>query len=600
MTRHWLFEKRARHYTRIASLLIAINLTQAIQIAPRKLSIVQDEKRHFALKITPNAGDFVYLDSMHLTSDNPAIVIDSWRIEEPAQDFFDPTFNTTKRGYRKPFTITGTLLVKKFSGDSALVLGYFTHVSKTPTFARILLVPHRTADPTKKSVVIETNNNKCQMITVEDHGQCPAPHKQKATLNLYLQSLFARHSSWGIRLLLALLLGILMSLTPCIYPMIPITVGILHAHRHQSNIYNFLLAFSYMAGIACTFAALGLGAAFTGIVFGSLTGKPIVVISIVAILAYFALSLFGLYQLKLPSFLTKQRSTKPTGSVISAFLFGVASGTIASPCLSPGLAFLLTIVASLGSKILGFALLFSFGVGMGIPLLIIGSFSATINILPRAGAWMLETQKIFGLLLIALCFYYLSNILPLNILLWLMATSALVFGFYYAISAPSQTRLTKYFKYLIGLALIAGALAIYWQAVTVSFYTAQQHDLIAWQNDYQSARRTALDGNTLLFVDIGASYCSICKAIDRCVLQDPAIACLLNRMACVKIDAGRSPEYERLRQAFRITGVPTLLIIDPKKDTPLQRWGAELYDMHKNEIIERLTALLAYRPPYAH
>lgn len=600
MTQHWLFEKKARHYARLASLLIAINLAQAIQIAPLRLPIAQNEKCHFTLKITPEANDFVYLDSIHLTSDNPAIALDSWRIEEPPQDFFDPTFNTTKKGYRKHFTITGTLLVKKFSGESALVLGYFTHGSKTPTFARILLVPRQAENPTKKQVVIETDDNKCQMITIEDHGQCPAPHEQKATLNLYLQGLFARHTSWGIRLLLALLLGILMSLTPCIYPMIPITVGILHAHRHQSLIYNFLLAFSYMAGIACTFAALGLGAAFTGIVFGSLTGKPIVIISIVAILAYFALSLFGLYQLKLPSFLTKQRSTKPTGSVISAFLFGVASGTIASPCLSPGLAFLLTIVASMGSKILGFALLFSFGVGMSIPLLIIGTFSTTINILPRAGAWMLETQKIFGLLLIALCFYYLSNILPLNILLWLMATSALVFGFYYAISAPSQTRFTKYFKYLVGLTLIAGSLIVYWQAITLSFYATQQHDLITWQKDFKTAHREANNQNKLLFIDVGASYCSICKAIDRCVLQNPAIACLLNRMVCVKIDAGRAPEYEHLRQTFNITGVPTLLIIDPKKDTPLQRWGAELYDMRKNEIIERLTALLAYQPLYAH
>ena len=111
-------------------------------------------------------------------------------------------------------------------------------------------------------------------------------------------------------------------------------------------------------------------------------------------MAYLALSMFGFYDMYVPNILQTKNNVNHKGSLFSAFVFGAISGSIASPCLSPGLALLLTIVATLGNNLLGFLLLFSFGIGLSIPLLIIGTFSSSINILPQAGMWMIEV-KIF-------------------------------------------------------------------------------------------------------------------------------------------------------------------------------------------------------------
>ena len=182
-------------------------------------------------------------------------------------------------------------------------------------------------------------------------------------------------------------------------------------------------------------------------------------------LVYLALAMIGLYDMYIPRFMQPRDHKINHGSFISAFAFGAISGIVASPCLSPGLVCLLCIVTTLGSKLLGFILLFAFGVGLGIPLLIIGTFSSSLSLLPSAGMWMIEVKKIFGFLMLAMCLYFLNYITPWHIMGWIIVAFALIVGsifFYYASKAYNKIWQTIYTG--IGIFLIASAIFLGFKA----------------------------------------------------------------------------------------------------------------------------------------
>lgn len=545
----------------------------------------------YFIGIKLNHDEYIYADSLTVSTDHPQADLQEWHMQATPLEQYDQQFNSNKQIFNQPTTLVATIKSPNDKPQASVAISYLSNLHTTPQFVFIPLNEQKIA--TEKSLE-PTASLPPSAPTCTEHpsATCPPQQQQTTTLSVWTQHLFSLTDSWWLRLVLALLLGMLMSLTPCVYPMIPITIGILHAHKAASWHRHIALAFSYMIGVASMFATLGLSAAITGTLFGSLTGKPAVIVVIVAILGYFALSLFGLYQLKLPAFLTKPHAQRPTGSIISAFLFGFVSGTIASPCLSPGLAFLLSIVATLHSTLYGFFLLFMFGVGMSIPLIIIAASSTALTFMPRAGMWMVEIQKIFGILLIALCFYYLSNILSLVILLVLMGTALFILGMYYILSSKQYTQPLKSLYRLLGASALIGCAFLYYKAVA---HTRQPLTPcpISWQTNYEQARALAQKKQSLLFVDVGAPYCSICKAIDRCLLHDMLIAPLINHMICVKIDASL-PSSESFSKQFNIIGVPTIIIINPQSQQVVRRWGAELYSIEHKEFAKQLNELFAY------
>jgi len=271
------------------------------------------------------------------------------------------------------------------------------------------------------------------------------PALQHTSWSDYVTALVSHTDSLLLRILLVLFLGILMSLTPCIYPMIPITMGILQSQGSRSIMRNFFLALAYTIGIATTFSLLGLIAVFTGQLFGSFLTHPLVIIPVVGLLGYLGFSMLGFYDMYTPKFLQLNHSNTKNGSLLSAFLFGAASGTVASPCLSPGLVLLLSIVATLGDKLLGFILLFSFGIGLSLPLLLIGTFSSSLALLPHAGTWMVEAKKLFGFMLLGMCFYFLKNIMSWSTLMWSISFFTIATGLFYLYHAQYMQPSTRRF-----------------------------------------------------------------------------------------------------------------------------------------------------------
>lgn len=249
-------------------------------------------------------------------------------------------------------------------------------------------------------------------------GQTKSTTKTENVVSRLKDSISSQNSYFYI-LFLSFLAGVFISFTPCVYPMIPITVGILQTQATASVIHNFLSSLLYVLGLAIVYAFLGAVSASTAIIFGQWTANPIFILFIILLFLYLAFSLFGFYEIKIPQFLTKTRDAQIQGpqaqnSLVQSFLLGFFSGAIASPCITPALAILLTLVADTGNPVLGFFSLFFFAFGMGTLLIIIGTISSALNALPKSGEWMLEIKKILGFMMIAMCIYFLRPLISAN------------------------------------------------------------------------------------------------------------------------------------------------------------------------------------------
>lgn len=224
---------------------------------------------------------------------------------------------------------------------------------------------------------------------------------------------------------LAFLAGILVSLTPCIYPIIPITVGVITAQGPASMRHHFLLACSYVLGLSLVYAFLGYGVATTGAIFGHWITNEFVIGTVVIVFLYLAFSMFGFYEIGLPAWLVTPKRIPESGSFLSTFMFGAASGFVVSPCLAAPLALLLTYVTKLGSPYLGFLILFCFALGMSLLLIVIGTFAGAVRYLPYAGEWMIFVERFFGFVLLFMCALFLEPLV--NTLTMYLMYSAISF-----------------------------------------------------------------------------------------------------------------------------------------------------------------------------
>ncbi len=197
--------------------------------------------------------------------------------------------------------------------------------------------------------------------------------------------------------------GLLASLTPCIYPMIPITAGVIsHSNLGGSKVRGFVLSVSYVLGMALTYALLGVFAAATGHFFGSVNSNPWTLILVANLILLFALSMFDVFEL--PTFASSY-AAKLQG-IPGVFIAGISSALVAGPCTAPVLGVLLTYVASTQNIGTGGVMLFSFSLGMGTLLLAIGTFSSFLAAIPKSGAWMVRVKKIMGLCMLVLAQYF--------------------------------------------------------------------------------------------------------------------------------------------------------------------------------------------------
>jgi cytochrome c-type biogenesis protein len=206
--------------------------------------------------------------------------------------------------------------------------------------------------------------------------------------------------------------GVLTSLAPCIYPMIPITAAIVGGsavgEAPRARTQTVLLTFAYVLGLSLAYASVGLFAGLTGTLFGSVSTNPWVYFGMANLLILAALAMLEVIPVRVPAWLlTRAATAGKGGSLYGVFVMGAASGLVAAPCSAPVMAAVLTWVTATKSGVLGFIYLFVFSLGMCTLLVMVGLFSGTLARLPKAGAWMVWIKRIFALIMLAVAEYYL-------------------------------------------------------------------------------------------------------------------------------------------------------------------------------------------------
>lgn len=568
------------------ALLCLSNIAQSLQI-----TLTQDEKnsqqKDLALTFTLNPQEKILKQTLKVTSDSPYATLSDISFSHPATKQFLAEFKDSKEIYDQSFTIHLTATCKTTD-----------HV-KTKIYMSYLPLPQNKME--EKTFEINWNPNHNQTHSSSSPITSNFKHVHEKTKKSYLESfqniIKTTDNPW-IRIFFIFLLGLLLSLTPCIYPMIPITIGILHRNGKQSIFYNFLGSLCYAIGLSTTFAIMGLLAALAGASFGNLLSQPIFVIFLTIFIGFMSLSMIGIVDLPIPSFMKSNTSVNSAfGPFLSAFLFGLLSGSIASPCVSPGLALVLTIVATIGNIFAGFWLLFAFGIGLSVPLIIIGTFSTSLQMLPRAGQWMVEVKKALGFVMLATCFYYLSNILSSHIVMWIFVMYLLFAALFYILDAQkSMENQSKTIKSLVGIILLALAIFMGYRASQNNTTPKNTEMGVIWAENYEKALAQAKEQHKLLLLDFWANHCTICKAIEKKLFHKQIVAQDLEAdIVFVKVDCSSSHNHEasNLKHQYTVIGQPTILIVNPENETVLKQWSSEPYNMTPKEFVQAVKNIKA-------
>lgn len=362
----------------------------------------------------------------------------------------------------------------------------------------------------------------------------------------------------ALRLLMLYGLGLLLAFTPCVYPMVPVTVGYFSAQGESRTGKVVLLASVYVLGLALTYSILGAVAASAGGVFGAAMQTPPVLIGISLILIALALSMFGLYEIQPPAFVQSKSSGK--SGVLGALLMGLIFGIVCAPCVGPVVLGLMTYVASLGSPVMGFIMFFALSVGLGTPLFALAAFSAK---LPLPGMWMVAVKKIAGFLLLGAAAYFVAPILPEAVSRYLLSAVVAAGGVYLGFFEKSirASRIGS------GLGKATGAAAVIVAVALVSPKPSAISSL-SWQPYQPAALAAAAEAGEPVMVDFTAKWCAACKELERGPFSDPRVIEASQKFTRLRVD-GTDPSDPIVKAAverFAVKGYPTVIFIDSSGD----------------------------------
>ncbi len=385
-------------------------------------------------------------------------------------------------------------------------------------------------------------------------------------------------------------LGLLLSFTPCCLPMYPILSGILVGQGSGASAApgtgrSFMLSVAFVLGMALTYTLLGAVFAAAGAQVQAVLQRPAVIIGVALLFVALALSMFGLFDLQIPSSwqtrLNAISGRQKAGSLVGAGVMGVISAAVITTCVTPPLVAALTVIARTGDVARGALALFALAIGMGLPLLAIGASAG--RLLPKAGAWMVSVKAVFGLIMLALAVWMLDRLWPGTLTLGLWAVLLVIGGVFLGAfapvdgQAPLARKLGKGFgivTVIYGAALLIGALAGNEDPLRPLRFTAAGSGPGGVQAeahaDYFARIKTAADldrelarasreGRPLL-LDFYADWCASCKEMEKYTFPDPAVRAALDGAVVLQADVTRmDADDQALMQRFGIIGPPTIM-----------------------------------------
>lgn len=388
----------------------------------------------------------------------------------------------------------------------------------------------------------------------------------------------------GLTLLTFLGLGILLAFTPCVFPMIPILSGIIVGHQHITTRKAFALSLVYVLAMALTYTVAGVLAGLFGQNLQAIFQNPWIISVFSAVFILLALSMFGFYDLQVPSSLQSRLSTlsqqQHGGTVVGVAIMGVLSALIVGPCVAAPLAGALIYIGQTGNALLGGLALFALSLGMGLPLLLIGTSAG--KWLPRAGAWMETTKLIFGLMLLGVAINLVERIIPHAAGLALWATLSIMSAVYLGAFAPLSSTSHGWHKFAKGLGLLLfiygvllavgastgnerASLTQPLKGLSLSADTNASSDLVfqtVTTNAQLDQALQAAKGKAVM-VDFYADWCVSCKEMEAYTFPDAAVKTALQGVNLIKVDVtDYNAQAKALLSRFKLVGPPATLFFN--------------------------------------
>ncbi|MFO8034379.1 MAG: cytochrome c biogenesis protein CcdA [Candidatus Bipolaricaulota bacterium] len=361
----------------------------------------------------------------------------------------------------------------------------------------------------------------------------------------------------GMLLALAVVfvLGLGLNLTPCVYPMIPITVGYFGQQAGGQGRRTVLMALFYQLGIVITYSALGTAAALTGRLLGAVLQSPAVLAGVAGVMVLLALSLLGLYQIRPPAALTRAITGRARSGVPGALAMGLVAGVVAAPCVAPVSAALLAYVGATGNPWVGLSMFGALSLGLGVPYVGLALLSGRLKRLPQGGMWTVWVERLLGVVLLGVALYFLSPILPGQVARWGGAALALAGGGYLGWLAVRGR--TGWALSALRMSAFGGGIA----AAVLLLLPAGAGGGLAWEPYSPAAVQEAQEPVLLYFY---ADWCAPCREMSHTTFRNEQVLAAAGEVALVRVDLthGGDSDAEEFTRRHGVWGVPTFVLLD--------------------------------------